>query len=193
MAEPFLCTMGGSPAGTVGSGKGEEMKAFIAGLVLGAGLLSGGIIFYFTSGRAPVAVADPPMPFEKLIAHGALHARIEKEAVRDPPIAPDEPNLTAGVAVYVENCSVCHGLPGKPRTSIAMGLYPAAPALFEGTGVTDDPPSETYWKASNGIRLTGMPGFRGRLTDTQLWQVSQLLAHANALPEGAKKALASAP
>jgi mono/diheme cytochrome c family protein len=68
-------------------------------------------------------------------------------------------------------------------------MFPRPPQLFHGTGVTDDPPSETYWKATNGIRLSGMPAFKSVLTDTQLWQVSQLLAHANALPDSVKKVL----
>ncbi|MGA7474902.1 MAG: hypothetical protein WBW60_19360, partial [Candidatus Sulfotelmatobacter sp.] len=54
---------------------------------------------------------------------------------------------------------------------------------------TDDPASETYWKAANGIRLSGMPSFKTKLTDTQLWQVSQLLAHANEIPESVKRVL----
>jgi thiosulfate dehydrogenase len=66
-------------------------------------------------------------------------------------------------------------------------MYPAAPPLFEmhhhGSetmmGVTDDPPGETYWKVANGIRLTGMPSFKQVLTDTQMWQVSLLLANAD--------------
>ena len=46
-------------------------------------------------------------------------------------------------------------------------------------GVTDDPPGETYWKVSNGIRLSGMPSFKDVLTDNQMWQVSVLLANAD--------------
>jgi len=45
--------------------------------------------------------------------------------------------------------------------------------------VSDDPPGETYWKVSNGIRLTGMPAFKEVLTDTQMWQVSLLVANAD--------------
>jgi mono/diheme cytochrome c family protein len=46
-------------------------------------------------------------------------------------------------------------------------------------GVSDDPPGETYWKVDNGIRLTGMPAFKGVLTDAQIWQVSLLAASAD--------------
>ena len=62
---------------------------------------------------------------------------------------------------------------------------PKAPQLWEKhhngavVGVSDDPPGETYWKVSNGIRLSGMPSFQNTLSDTQMWQVSLLLANAD--------------
>jgi thiosulfate dehydrogenase len=68
-------------------------------------------------------------------------------------------------------------------------MFPKPPQLFRGKGVTDDPASESYWKTSNGIRLSGMPAFKTKLTDTQLWQVSQLVAHANEIPESVKRVL----
>jgi mono/diheme cytochrome c family protein len=46
-------------------------------------------------------------------------------------------------------------------------------------GVSDDLPGETYWKVRNGIRLTGMPAFKDVLNDTQMWQVTLLLANAD--------------
>jgi mono/diheme cytochrome c family protein len=55
--------------------------------------------------------------------------------------------------------------------------------------VTDDRIGETYWKAKNGIRLTGMPGYGDTLTDSQLWQVSLLLLHAHELPASVQLAL----
>jgi mono/diheme cytochrome c family protein len=68
-------------------------------------------------------------------------------------------------------------------------MFPKPPQLFRGKGVTDDPASETYWKAANGIRLSGMPSFKTKLSETQLWQVSEMLAHANEIPESVKKAI----
>jgi hypothetical protein len=35
-----------------------------------------------------------------------------------------------------------------------------------------------------------MPAFKTKLSDTQLWQVSQLVAHSNELSDSVKKALA---
>jgi len=72
-------------------------------------------------------------------------------------------------------------------------MFPHATLMFKGKGVTDDPPTESYWKASNGIRLSGMPSFKGTLTDTQLWQVAQFVANTDKLPDSAKQVLASGP
>ena len=64
-------------------------------------------------------------------------------------------------------------------------MYPDAPPLWEKhhnsevVGVSDDPPGETWWKVANGIRLTGMPAYKDVLTNTQIWQVSLLLANAD--------------
>ena len=151
---------------------------FVIGLIVGVLLIPVGAYLYFAGGYAPVATSAPPMPFEKMLANKALDARIQKEMPKTVPIEPTETNLLAGAAVYKEQCAVCHGLPGGKKTDIAAGMFPRPPQLFHGKGVTDDEPGETYWKVANGIRLTGMPGFRSTLKDDQLWQVSLLLAKA---------------
>lgn len=172
-------------------------KGLVIGFLLGIIAVVGGVWYYFSSGHAPVATTDVDMPFERTFARAALHARLDKQPAMQSPVPADETNLLQGAVVYRENCAVCHGEPGGLRSNIAAGMYPKPPELFHGTGVTDDPASESYWKAANGIRLSGMPGFRGKLTDTQLWQVSQLVAHADKLPDTAMKELtpptASAP
>jgi len=162
---------------------------FLAGLIVGVLLVAGSAYIYFAGGYAPVATSAKPIPFEKLLASKALHARLEKEMPEKSPIEPTEANLLAGAAVYQQHCAVCHGLPGEGKTAIAEGMFPRPPQLFRGKGVTDDEPEETYWKVANGIRLTGMPGFRATLKDDQLWQVSLLLAKAHELPEPVTQAL----
>src|SRR5260370_18132628 len=116
------------------------------------------------------------MLLEKKLAHGALKACIGKDPHRDPaPVPLNDATYLAGADVYKQNCAVCHGLPGEGQSNIAKGMFPKPPELFHGTGVTDDPAWETYWKAKNGIRLTGMPSFKGSLDDTHLWQGRLLL------------------
>ena len=90
-----------------------------------------------------MATTAPPMPFETMFAKMALHARLDKEVPKTVPISADEANLAAGAQVYKDQCAVCHGLPGTPQTAIAKGMFPKAPKLMEGKGVTDDPPGES--------------------------------------------------
>jgi len=169
------------------------MKTFLCGLILGFIAVPAVVYFYFSSGSAPVATAAPPMPFEKMMARMALHARMDKEMPKSVPISADDGAYAAGAQVYKEHCAVCHGMPGQAQTAIAKGMFPKPPVLLEGTGVTDDPPAETYWKVAGGIRMTGMPGFDKSLSTTQMWQVSLLLANADKLPKAVKDSLSPAP
>jgi len=164
---------------------------FVLGVIVGLVLVVAGMYFYFSTGSAPVATSATPMPFEKMLAHKALNAVIEKEMPKSIPIKVDESAYSAGVQIYRQNCAVCHGLPGQQETEIAHGMFPYPPQLFKGHGVTDDPAGETYWKAANGIRLTGMPGFKGSLSETELWEVSVMLADADKLPAAVKDSLAN--
>jgi len=166
------------------------MGRFVFGLILGVIAIPLIVYMYFSRGIAPVATAASPMPFERTFARMALHARLDKEMPKDVPFAADEAAYVAGAQIYKENCAVCHGLPGQPQSAIATGMFPKPPKLMEGTGVTDDPPGETYWKVAGGIRMTGMPGFDKTLSTTQMWQVSLVCANADKLPASAKNVLA---
>ena len=157
---------------------------FIAALVV----FAIGAWLYTGFGLAPVAAAADPIPFEEYFAHRALKAQVHKAADLRSPIDASEPNLAAGATIYKEHCAVCHGFPNHPETNIAKGMFPHPPQLFHGKGVTDDPVGETFWLAKNGIRLSGMPAFGKTLSETQLWQVAQLLATPT-LPAAVKASL----
>ena len=71
-----------------------------------------------------MATAAPPFPLERTLAAMALHARIAREAPKDSPVPPTEPNLLAGAKVYREYCAVCHGTADEPQTATAKGMFP---------------------------------------------------------------------
>jgi thiosulfate dehydrogenase len=169
------------------------MKNFAAGVIVTLVCIIGGGYAYFAGGFAPVATASTPMPFEKTLAKIGLNATLQKEMPRTVPIEANEANFIAGAHEYLINCAVCHGLPGKERTSISRGEFPMPPELFHGKGVSDDPPGETFWKVANGIRLTGMPGFKQSLSETQMWQISLMLANSDKLPSSVTAVLAGQP
>lgn len=166
-------------------------KGLILGILLAVLLIAGSVYLYFASGHAPVATSAPPMPFEKSLARTGLHAYLDKLPHPEPQVPADEANLIAGAKVYKEQCANCHGLPNEPKTAVAQGMYPVPPQLFHGVGVTDDEAWESYWKAENGIRMTGMPGFKGQLTEKQIWQVAVLVKNADKINDAVKKELSA--
>jgi thiosulfate dehydrogenase len=158
------------------------MFRFLFGIVVGIVLVPIAVLLWFHFGRVPVAVADPPLPLERLITSVPLNARIHREMVSTPPVQANEATFVAGAHIYSDQCAVCHGYYGKP-SAFGEKMFPDATPLWEKhgqvVGVSDDPPGETYWKVANGIRLSGMPTFKQSLSDTEMWQVSVLLANAD--------------
>ena len=160
------------------------MGRLIVGILIGIVLVPLAVLAYFKFGNVPVAVGDPPLPAERLMTAVPLGARIDRELAKTIPVQPNEDTFVAGAQIYADQCAVCHGLHGKPSV-VGKHEFPAAPQLWEKhrngdvVGVSDDPPGETYWKVANGIRLTGMPAYKDVLSDTEMWQVTLLLANAD--------------
>ena len=164
------------------------------GFLLGLGVVAGGTAAYLRFGALPVATADKPFPLEKAIVSVPLKARIASQ-MQPAPFGTDEDAFEGGAHVYRTQCAGCHGTPGHD-VAFAKEMYPTAPQLWKMhakgnvVGVSDDEPGETYWKVSNGIRLTGMPAFNHVLTYTQMWQVTLLLKNADQqLPDPVMKIL----
>lgn len=175
-------------------GSSSGWGKFVLGFIVGILILIAGVFAYLRWGNPPVAVADPPFPYEKAIVSVPLNARIDSQ-LQQPPFGTSEDVFEGGAHVYMKDCAECHGTPGHD-VEYASHMYPPAPQLWKPhkrgnvVGVSDDKPGETYWKVKNGIRLTGMPAFDHVLNETQMWQVSLLLANANQqLPQPVTKIL----
>jgi thiosulfate dehydrogenase len=161
-----------------GGGFGKVLLGFVLGVVAVVVVL----FLYLKFGPLPVAVADKAFPMEKEIVRLPLKARIELEK-KDAPFGTSEDAFEGGAKVYKAQCAGCHGTPGHD-VSFAKAMYPDAPQLWKKhrngvVGVSDDEVGETYWRVSNGIRLTGMPSYSKVLSDTEMWQVSLLLKNAD--------------
>ena len=175
-----------------------EMLRLILGIVIGILLIPAGVWAWVTYGHPPVAAADAPLPFERLITQVPLNSRIDRELPKTIPVEANEATFVAGAHIYRQQCAFCHGVSGSP-SMVGKHMFPDAPPLWEKhhngevVGVSDDPPGETYWKVANGIRLTGMPAYDKVLTETEMWQVSLLLANADKPLPPAALALLKAP
>lgn len=168
------------------------MKKYILVFVAGILLVPAAIYLYLRSGYAPVSTSASPLPLERFFAKLAMRATLSHEAPKADEIPPTEDDLRAGANLYRENCAVCHGLPNAPQTGISKGMYPHPPQFFRpGQTATYDAihglrplNPKAYWKVKNGVRLTGMPGFKESLTEQEIRQVSDFVSNARNLPPG---------
>ena len=171
---------------------GGSFVSFALGVLCTLVLLLGGGEAYLRFGHPPVAVTDRAFPMEAKIVHTPLKARVARE-VKQPPFGISEEVFESGAKVYEKSCASCHGSPGH-ESPYARWMYPAAPQLWKrhGTavGVSDDEPGETYWKVSQGIRLSGMPAYGHLYSEAQMWDVALLLRNADQpLPEPVERLL----
>jgi thiosulfate dehydrogenase len=161
-----------------GGGAGKLILGFVLGILAVAAV---GYL-YLKFGPLPVAVADKAFPMEREIVRLPLRARIATE-MKQPPFGTSEDVFESGAKIYRKECAACHGTPGHD-VAYAAHMYPNAPQLWKKhkngvVGVSDDEPGMTYWRISNGVRLTGMPSYSKLLSDTEMWQVSLLLKNAD--------------
>jgi mono/diheme cytochrome c family protein len=164
---------------------------FIFGVVATCATLALGAYLYVNEGGLQMAVDSPEFPFEAALANMALNASLAGSLNLNSPVRLTAENLTAGGQIFKSHCAGCHGLPGK-ASSMGKRMFPRAPQLLDPNEmVTDDPVGETYWKITNGIRLSGMPEFKTALSENQRWQVAMMLKHADKLPPAAQAALSA--
>lgn len=167
------------------------------GLLLGAlGVLAACALAGYavvSAGAIPAAADEAPPASVKGLLRRSLDRALLRGAPKGPnPAALTDANLLAGVRLYAAHCAFCHGAADAAPSRAARGLYFKAPQLAK-YGVEDDEEGETYWKIAHGLRMTGMPAFRGTLTEEQLWQVTLFLKNMDSLPPAPLKAWKAVP
>jgi mono/diheme cytochrome c family protein len=142
------------------------------------------------TGFIPANADANPGWFETWAANTSLDATLAQDAPTGPnPVALTDANLIAGIDLYGQHCAICHGTTkgDASATPIAKGEYPSPPQLAT-DGVEDDAEGYSFWIISHGIRWTGMPSWKGTLTDEQIWTLALFLKHMNKLPPAPEQA-----
>ena len=141
-------------------------------------------------GLVPANADANPGLLETWAAGTSLDATLRRDAPKGAnPVALTDDNLIAGIDLYGRHCALCHGTANGDASAspVAKGLYPRPPQLAT-DGVEDDPEGLSYWKIKHGIRWTGMPSWKGTLTDQQIWTLALFLKHMDKLPPAPEQA-----
>jgi mono/diheme cytochrome c family protein len=95
---------------------------------------------------------------------------------RNPIPATDE-NIADGREHFGHHCGICHGLDGQATgVPFADKMSPPVPELSS-KDVQDYTDGQLKWIIVNGINPSGMPAWKGTLTDEEMWKVVDFIRH----------------
>ncbi|MEP7199120.1 MAG: cyclic nucleotide-binding domain-containing protein [Chloroflexota bacterium] len=94
------------------------------------------------------------------------------------PATPD--TIAAGRRTFIARCLICHGTDGKGQTAIGTHTYPRASDLTA-TRTQSRTDGALFWIVENGSPHTGMPGWKGTLSNDDIWRV---VNYVRLLPQG---------
>ena len=116
-------------------------------------------------------------------------SRVEKKIVQESkelvvggrdwpnPVPDDASSAKNGGDHFQHHCQVCHGLDGHATgVTFARNMSPPVPDLGarEIQKYTD---GQFKWIIENGIRMSGMPGWKGLIDDDEMWQMVRYIRH----------------
>jgi cytochrome c1 len=162
-----------------------------ATLLIAALLVAAGGALFIAGGFYDISVtAQHTQPVYALLEK--TMERSVKRRAREHPSPPlgAEPQVRRGAACYRDKCLQCHGGPGVAQGEIGLSMQPLPGPLVD--AAVRWSASELYWITREGIKMSGMPAWRYRLSNDDLWAVVAFLQRLPQLdPQQFEAALAS--
>jgi len=127
--------------------------------------------------------ATGPGKVESMAANEAKRVTIGGKDTPNP--SPDTPDtVETGKEHFQHHCQICHGLDGH-NTGVPFAAKMSPPVADLGDKkVQDYADGQLKWIIENGIRFTGMPGWKGTLDDDEMWAIVRFIRHLP--PKGAE-------
>ena len=157
------------------------MKKFLLGVVVSPLVLALGAFLYLKMGYFNMRADIEPSRVEARWAMSFRDASVDRRApdVKSPVAASPE-NLLEGMKLYQDNCALCHGAPESSNEELVPLFYPRPPNFIK--EAPDMPEYQNFYIIRHGVRWTGMPAWRGVLSDEDCWKLATFLAQMKELP-----------
>ncbi len=141
------------------------MKTTWKCLVLGTALLMGG------------CRVSKPGAAETGMANAMKH-KITVGGKNTPNPVPATPqSIAEGQEHFGHHCGICHGLDGEATgVPFADKMSPPVPSL-DSSDVQEYKDGQLKWIIENGINPSGMPSWKGILSDDEMWALVNFMRH----------------
>lgn len=168
---------------------------WLLGFLVAAGA-AGVIVLY--AGWYDISATDQHLaPTYWLLDTGMRQSIRHRAENLEVPDLEDARKIEAGAFLYRQHCVQCHGAPGIAPEPFALGMTPLPVPLVHTARTW--PPAEMFWVIREGIKMTGMPAWKYRMTDEEIWSLvaylpfmahqspAEFLAHDPAAPPPSTK------
>lgn len=91
------------------------------------------------------------------------------------PLPTDDATLERGHALFLQNCSPCHGPNADGKGLASEGMTPPPANFRDGVRLSSHADDYLYWRVSEGKRLSSMPSFAGTLSEDERWAILRYL------------------
>jgi mono/diheme cytochrome c family protein len=120
--------------------------------------------------------AGKPSGLETSFMTRIKYWRIGGKSVNNP--SPDTPDtIKEGAEHFQHHCEICHGLDGQ-GTGVPIASRTSPPvADLASARVQHYTDGQLKWIIDNGLRFSGMPGFKGILEDDESWAIIRYIRH----------------
>jgi mono/diheme cytochrome c family protein len=133
-------------------------------------LACGGLLLLLTGCRA-----RQPGAVERAIARQVKQKITVRGKDDGNPLAGAPEDVAAGQKAFSHYCIVCHGLDGQNTgVPFADNMSPPVPPLTI-PDVQRYADGQLKWIISNGVYPSGMPAWKGMLSDEEMWQIVQFI------------------
>ncbi|WP_438864882.1 c-type cytochrome [Neptunicella sp.] len=152
------------------------LLAFIA-------LTIGGAAIFIYSGIYPIGADVPHSAAEFWVLENLRENSIERASseISVPSLESADLLLTGGPN-YNDMCAGCHLKPGKQKSDMSVGLYPAPPNLSASSHTEDHQHGDAtqlagrqFWVIKHGIKASGMPAWGATHDDQRIWAMVAFL------------------
>jgi mono/diheme cytochrome c family protein len=149
------------------------MKFVISGLILIA-LIALGAAAFVRLGLYDISATDQHLAPTYWLLDTTMKYSVRRRGAKiEAPELADAAKIARGASLYRASCESCHGAPGVAPEPFALGMTPAPVPLVH--TARHWPPEDIFWVVKEGIKMTGMPAWKYRMSDEDIWAVVAFL------------------
>lgn len=148
-----------------------RMLAMFAVLALLAG--AGGALLVYFGVYNVAATEQHTRPVFWLLDVSMRQSIRRRAADLSVPPLDDSAQIERGLQLYNGLCVRCHGAPGVAPEAIGLAMLPHPSPLAH--TAREWPASELFWVTKHGVKMSGMPAWKYRLNDGEIWAIVAFL------------------